>query len=196
MLTMSCAPRRQSGRVRLGMFALTALAAAATAYAQQAAPAPAAPPAPPMATSVPPPSFAIKGFTVTGDNPLGDAETQRILAPYVRNDATIDTLQQAAGVLDEHAVDQWLDGRALRIGVDGRGDGLGGQVTGEEGGGEDRGAERGQQSSLHRHDVADVPCLHQGHTDSALGTLPPLGRSRYLGAVVQVCEGAWTQSCS
>jgi hemolysin activation/secretion protein len=83
------------------MFALTALAAASSAFAQAQAPAPAAPPAPPMATSVPPPSFAIKGFTVTGENPLGDAESQRILAPYVRNDATIDTLQQAAGALEK-----------------------------------------------------------------------------------------------
>jgi hemolysin activation/secretion protein len=103
MLTTSCAPRSECGRVRLGIFALTALAAAASAFAQ--APAPAAPP-PPMATSVPPPSFAIKGFTVTGDNPLGDAETQRVLAPYVRNDASIDTLQQAAAALEKSLRDR------------------------------------------------------------------------------------------
>lgn len=54
-----------------------------------------------MATSVPPPVFAIKGFSVSGENPLGEAETQRVLAPYVRNDATIETLQQAAAGLEK-----------------------------------------------------------------------------------------------
>jgi len=85
------------------MFALTALAAASAAFAQaQPAPAPAAPAAnPAMPASVPPPTFAIRGFRVNGENPLGDAETQRILAPYVRNDATIETLQQASGVLEK-----------------------------------------------------------------------------------------------
>ncbi|HEY8049889.1 MAG TPA: ShlB/FhaC/HecB family hemolysin secretion/activation protein [Ramlibacter sp.] len=56
---------------------------------------------PPMPASVPPPVFAIKGYKVTGDNPLGDAETQSILAPYVRNDATIETLQAAATALEK-----------------------------------------------------------------------------------------------
>jgi hemolysin activation/secretion protein len=82
------------------LFALTALAAAATTVAQAQAPAP-APANPPMPTSVPAPKFAIKGFRVTGENPLGDAEAQRILAPYVRNDATLETLQQAAGDLEK-----------------------------------------------------------------------------------------------
>jgi hemolysin activation/secretion protein len=103
MQTGSCVPGGRSGRVRLGMFALTALAAATAAFAQaQPAPAPGAPAAnPPMPASVPPPTFAIRGFTVTGENPLGDAETQRILAPFVRNDASIDTLQQASAVLEK-----------------------------------------------------------------------------------------------
>jgi hemolysin activation/secretion protein len=88
---------------RAGLFALTALAAACAAFAQApapAAPASAAAPNPPI-TSVPPPVFAIKGFKVTGENPLGDGETSRILAPYLRADATIDTLQQAAAALEK-----------------------------------------------------------------------------------------------
>ncbi|HUR87588.1 MAG TPA: ShlB/FhaC/HecB family hemolysin secretion/activation protein [Ramlibacter sp.] len=87
------------------MFALTAIAAASAALAQAPAPA-GAPAAPPMPASVPPPTFAIKGFKINGENPLGDAETQRILAPYVRNDATIETLQQASGVLEKSLRDR------------------------------------------------------------------------------------------
>jgi hemolysin activation/secretion protein len=92
--------------MRVGLFALTALAAASAALAQTPAPAAvpapaAAPAAPAMPASVPPPTFPIKGFRVTGENPLGEAEVQRLLAPYVRNDASIDTLQQAAGVLEK-----------------------------------------------------------------------------------------------
>jgi len=95
----SCAQRGVARRVRLGMFALTAIAAASAAFAQ--AQAPAAPANPPMPVSVPPPTFAIKGFDIKGENPLGDAETQSLLAPYVRNDASIETLQQAAGTLEK-----------------------------------------------------------------------------------------------
>ncbi|MEP6789928.1 MAG: ShlB/FhaC/HecB family hemolysin secretion/activation protein [Ramlibacter sp.] len=59
--------------------------------------APALPPVPvPAAAAV----FAIKGFTVTGDNPLGDGETTRILAPFLRADATMDTLQKATAALE------------------------------------------------------------------------------------------------
>ena len=53
-----------------------------------------------MATSAPAPVFAIKGFKVTGDNPLGDGETSRVLAPFLRTDATIDTLQKATAALE------------------------------------------------------------------------------------------------
>jgi hemolysin activation/secretion protein len=85
------------------LFALTALAAATAAYAQ----APAAPAAAnPAVSSVPPPVFPIKGFKVTGENPLGDAETQRVLAPYVRNDASLDVLQQAAAALEKDLRDK------------------------------------------------------------------------------------------
>jgi hemolysin activation/secretion protein len=93
---------------RAGLFALTALAAAAAAFAQT--PAPAAPAAAsrvnPQVTSVPPPVFAIKGFKVTGDSPLGDAEVQRVLAPFVRNDASLETLQQAAAALEKDLRDK------------------------------------------------------------------------------------------
>src|SRR5690349_22144644 len=100
MLKGSC------GRARVGVFALTALAAAAAAFAQTPAgaamsPAPRAP-----VTSVPPPVFAIKGFKVTGENPLGQAQTQRVLAPYVRDDASLDTLQQAATALEKDLRDK------------------------------------------------------------------------------------------
>ena len=50
--------------------------------------------------SVPTPVFAIKGFQVTGDNPLAESETARVLAPYVRVDATIETLQKATAALE------------------------------------------------------------------------------------------------
>jgi hemolysin activation/secretion protein len=99
MVTGSCATRSLGGRVRWGLFALTTVAAATSAFAQ--APAPVPSPAAAMPMSVPPPVFAIKGFNVTGENPLGDAETQRVLAPYVRNDATLDTLQQASAALEK-----------------------------------------------------------------------------------------------
>ena len=44
--------------------------------------------------------FAINGFSLTGENPLGVAESQRILAPYIRPDATLETLQKAALALE------------------------------------------------------------------------------------------------
>jgi hemolysin activation/secretion protein len=92
--------RNRSGRARVGLFALTVLAAAAATCAQAQAPTtPAAPVAP--VKSVPPPTFAIKGFNVTGENPIGDAETQRVLAPYVRPNASIETLQEAASALEK-----------------------------------------------------------------------------------------------
>ncbi len=50
--------------------------------------------------SAPSPVFAIKGFQVTGENPLGDGETSRVLAPYLRADATLETLQKATAALE------------------------------------------------------------------------------------------------
>ncbi len=46
------------------------------------------------------PVFAVKGFKVTGDNPLSDADTTRVLAAFLRADATIDNLQKATAALE------------------------------------------------------------------------------------------------
>lgn len=99
--------------VRPLLLALIALAGGSSAQQGAApapvpaapAPAPAAAPAearptPPMATPAAPAVFAIRGFEVEGENPLGDAEAQRVLAPFVRADATIETLQQATAALE------------------------------------------------------------------------------------------------
>ncbi|HYF21100.1 MAG TPA: ShlB/FhaC/HecB family hemolysin secretion/activation protein [Ramlibacter sp.] len=82
-----------------------ALAASFGAALAQQAPAPAAPaaaasPAPAPLAPAPEPVFDIKGFQVTGDNPLGDAETARILQPFQRSGATMNTLQQATSALE------------------------------------------------------------------------------------------------
>jgi len=71
-----------------------AIAAALPALAQQSVP-----PAP-APQSAPSPVFAIKGFQVTGDNPLGEGETSAVLAPFLRSDATIETLQKATVALE------------------------------------------------------------------------------------------------
>lgn len=93
MIKGNCAPaHRRSGRAAPAVLAL-ALSAACAAWAQ--APAAAAPLAP-----APEPVFAIKGFQVTGDNPLDPAETGRVLAPFVRPDATLSSLQQATSALE------------------------------------------------------------------------------------------------
>ncbi len=46
------------------------------------------------------PSFVIQGFDITGENPLADGDASRILAPYLRADATIETLQKATAALE------------------------------------------------------------------------------------------------
>jgi hemolysin activation/secretion protein len=75
--------------------------AAGTAGAQTAAPAPApARPTPPMAQPAPAAVFPIKGFRIEGENPIGDSEAQRVLAPFIRPDATLQTLQQATAALE------------------------------------------------------------------------------------------------
>lgn len=98
---MISAQHRAGDRACRALVAVASLAAAATFAHGQPAPSQRAPALPPMAGSVPSPSFAIRGFSVTGDNPLGESATQALLAPYVRNDATIDTLQQAAAMLEK-----------------------------------------------------------------------------------------------
>src|SRR5437870_3077780 len=94
MVTGSRAPRSGGRRARVGLIALAALAAASFASAQATRPVPA------MSTPAASPVFAIKGFKVTGDNPLGDGETSRVLAPFLRADATIETLQKATAALE------------------------------------------------------------------------------------------------
>jgi hemolysin activation/secretion protein len=80
--------------MRLAAIASAAMAASTLAFAQV----PAAAPVPP----VPPPAvFSIKGFNVIGDNPLGQTEAQRVLAPFVRSDATLETLQGATEALEK-----------------------------------------------------------------------------------------------
>lgn len=58
-------------------------------------------PAPPMQVEpAKPAQFAVKGFQVTGDNPLGEAATASVLAPFVQPDASLETLQKAAAALE------------------------------------------------------------------------------------------------
>ncbi len=83
-----------SAPTRLVLIMLGALAAAPLVRAQ-------APAVPAMPSAAPSPVFVIKGFDVAGDNPLGPDETRRVLAPYVRNDATLETLQKATTALEE-----------------------------------------------------------------------------------------------
>jgi hemolysin activation/secretion protein len=106
------APERTGLRAAPAGLAL-ALAAALPALAQQAVPAPAATPTAPAAPAqparpalvplppAPDPVFAIRGFQVTGENPLVAAETAAVLAPYLRSDATMSTLQDATGALEK-----------------------------------------------------------------------------------------------
>ncbi len=46
------------------------------------------------------PVFAIRGFQVGGENPLPASDTARVLAPYVRNDSTLSSLQEATAALE------------------------------------------------------------------------------------------------
>jgi hemolysin activation/secretion protein len=84
---------------KLGLLAL-ALSGAWSAAAQTAEQA--SPPASLAAAKAAPPaaSFAIKGFEVLGDNPLSQADTTAALAPFLRADASIDTLQKATAALE------------------------------------------------------------------------------------------------
>jgi hemolysin activation/secretion protein len=95
MVRGSCAPRRRGDqRVLLGLFALTAVAVASGSLAQTV------PAAAPIAAA-PAVAFAIKGFKVGGVNPMGEAETASVLAPYIRSDAKIETLQEATAALEK-----------------------------------------------------------------------------------------------
>lgn len=83
-------PRGATG-VRLAVL-LAALACAPAVLAQ-------APAAPQPVAPAPSPVFTIKAFQVSGENPLGEAETRRVLEPFQRQ-ATLETLQQATAALE------------------------------------------------------------------------------------------------
>ncbi|MBA3771045.1 MAG: ShlB/FhaC/HecB family hemolysin secretion/activation protein [Ramlibacter sp.] len=99
MNTGSSAGRRRGANMRLGLVACAALAAGVPALGQ-------APARAPMAAAAASPVFAIKGFKVTGENPLGDGETARVLAPFLRADANLETLQKATAALETVLRDQ------------------------------------------------------------------------------------------
>ncbi len=46
------------------------------------------------------PVFVIKGFNITGENPLPEGETSRVLAQFLRADASLATLQKATQALE------------------------------------------------------------------------------------------------
>jgi hemolysin activation/secretion protein len=46
------------------------------------------------------PVFAIRGFNVKGENPLSVSQTSQVLAPFLRNDATLEVLQKATLALE------------------------------------------------------------------------------------------------
>ena len=54
----------------------------------------------------PSPTFAIKGFDIVGENPLADGEASLVLAPFLRSDATIETLQKATSALEARLKDK------------------------------------------------------------------------------------------
>ncbi len=79
--------------------ALALLASLGTApFAAAQSPAPA--PLPPMTTPAKP-VFTIRGFSIQGDDPLPAGESTRVLAPFLRADATLESLQKATAALEE-----------------------------------------------------------------------------------------------
>lgn len=88
---------QESPKVRLLVSALTLSFLGGLAHAQ--VPAAAAPNA--VATT-----FVIKGFDITGENPLAAGEVSKILAPFLRADATLETLQKATAALEQALKDQ------------------------------------------------------------------------------------------
>jgi hemolysin activation/secretion protein len=90
-------------QVLLAMLAVAA--GAATGQSSAPAPAPARPPAaaptPPMAQAAATPTFAIRGFEIEGENPIGEAESNRVLAAFIVPNATLETLQQATAALEK-----------------------------------------------------------------------------------------------
>ena len=95
------APPRRPRHALLALVALAAGSAAAQAPAPSTAPAPARRAQPPMAAPAAAAVFPIRGFRIEGDNPIGDAAAQRVLAPFVRPNASLETLQQATAALEK-----------------------------------------------------------------------------------------------
>lgn len=56
--------------------------------------------APPAASAQVSPSFAIRGFNIKGENPLSEGRSSQVLAPFLRSDANLDTLQKATAALE------------------------------------------------------------------------------------------------
>lgn len=48
------------------------------------------------------PTFPVQGFVIEGDNPLPEPEIQSLLAPYVRQDASLQSLQDAVAAFERH----------------------------------------------------------------------------------------------
>jgi len=70
-------------------------------YAQAPAASPAARNAPSAAQAAPAAAtFAIRGFEIKGDNPLPSSETSALLAPFLRAQASIETLAAATAALE------------------------------------------------------------------------------------------------
>ncbi len=103
MLKLNHYPKSKLPRVHTAMV-LMAAGLVAPLYCAAQAPT-ATPPATPLAAQAAP-VFVIKGFNITGENPLADGETSRVLAPYLRSDATLDTLQKATVALESALRDQ------------------------------------------------------------------------------------------
>ena len=80
-------------RLRSPALALALGVLCGAALAQSAAPSAMTAPAKPV--------FAIRGFDIGGDNPLPASDTTRVLAPFLRTDASIETLQKATAALEE-----------------------------------------------------------------------------------------------
>ncbi|MBI5275526.1 MAG: ShlB/FhaC/HecB family hemolysin secretion/activation protein [Burkholderiales bacterium] len=85
--------------LKAAVLAVAGLAAAGAATAQTPPNRPSSG-VPAMSAPAASPVFTIRGFKVTGDNPLDSGETARILAPFLRANATIETLQQATAALE------------------------------------------------------------------------------------------------
>ena len=98
---------KTGGKSRLGgiasAFALLAFSGASGVALAQTSPAPnpaQTPAQTPALVPAPTPVFAIKSFKVLGDDPLASGETTAVLAPFLRTDATLETLQKATSALE------------------------------------------------------------------------------------------------